>query len=56
MAKYVLTRPIRGGKETQPVGAIVDLTDEQAAHPLYRERVQPVLEQKGKAPAPLGKN
>lgn len=42
MAKYVLTRTILGGEKPQQKGEVIELTDEQAAHPFYSNRVQPV--------------
>lgn len=47
---YVLTSPI--GK--QPVGTQLDLTEEQAQHPLYRHRARKMDEPKqDKKAAPL---
>lgn len=42
MAKYILKRAILGGEKPQQAGEVIELTEEQAAHPLYRERVQPL--------------
>lgn len=36
---YILTRAIRGA-ELQPAGAAIELTDAQAQHPLYRNRIR----------------
>lgn len=40
MAKYVLTTGMNG----KPVGSEIELTEEQAQHPLYRMRVAKVEE------------
>lgn len=53
MAKYVLKCDIIGGGAK---GSLIELTDEQAAHPLYSDRITPTTvveaepEQKVKAP------
>lgn len=40
--KYVLKRAIHGG-DGKAVGTVIDLTEAQAAHPFFRNRVDAVL-------------
>lgn len=59
MAKYQLIRAIAGGDKPAVVGELIELTEEQAAHPLYANRVRSVVEvdkeETGKVTPPAAK-
>lgn len=55
MAKYQLIRAVRGGDKPAKVGEIIELTEEQAQHPLYANRVRSVVEKEQEAELETGK-
>lgn len=54
MAKYVLKCAILGGQNAPKKGELIELTDEQAAHPFYASRITATHEVSAveEAPAP----